>query len=170
MKLEKIILSENSFKSSEPYDIINSNITVVNLLREEGVEDENINEDSLTSYYLDYYLAQCNNGNFSQFVWNTKWSPKLNDIIKKGLKQIGANKHLDLFNLQCFKVDNLTKEELDSFLQGQYFGENSTRDMLNNDLFYSLDESIIDLNSKWLKNHPKLEVLTIENMFFISDK
>ncbi len=83
MKLDKIIVSDNSFKSNEPYDIINSNITVINLLREEGVDDENINEDSLTSYYLDYYLAQYNNGNFSQFVWNTKWLPILNEIIKK---------------------------------------------------------------------------------------
>jgi hypothetical protein len=73
MKLNKIIVSENSFNSNDPYDIINSNITVVNLLREEGIDDENINEDSLTSYYLDYYSAQYKNGNFSQFVWNTQW-------------------------------------------------------------------------------------------------
>lgn len=50
MKLDKIIVSEGTFNSSEPHDVINSNITVVNLLREEGIEDENIHEDALTSY------------------------------------------------------------------------------------------------------------------------
>lgn len=170
MKLDKIIVSENSFKSSEPYDIINSNITVVNLLREEGIEDENMNNDALISYYLDYYVAQYKNGNFSQFVWNTKWLPKLNDTIKMGLEKIGASKHLEIFNLQSSKVENLTKEELNSFLQGEYFGNNPIRDGLKNRLFYSLDENITELNSKWLKNHPKLEVLTIENMFLELEK
>ncbi len=64
----------------------------------------------------------------------------------------------------------MTKEELDSFLLGEYFGENPTRDKLKNDLFFSLDESIIDLNSKWLRNHPKLEVLSIEDMFVELEK
>jgi hypothetical protein len=170
MKLNKIIVSENSFNSNDPYDLINSNITVINLLREEGIDDENIHEDSLTSYYLDYYLAQYNNGNFSQFVWNTQWLPELNEIIKKGLKQIGANEHLNLFTLQCSIVEELTTEELNEYLLSEYFGENSTRDKLKNDSFYSIDESIIDLNSKWLRNHPKIQVLSIDDMFLELEK
>jgi hypothetical protein len=172
MKLDKIIVSEKAFKSKDPYDIIYSNITVVNLLRDEGIEDQNINEDALTSYNVDYYLAQYNNGNFSQFVWNSKWSVDLNDSIKRGLQLMGASKHLDFFNLQCGKVENLEKTELASFLQSPYFDENPTRDKLNNDAFFSLDEeeSIIELNSNWLKNHSKLQVMTIENMFLEFDK
>lgn len=165
MKLDKIIVSQNAYYSNESYDIINSNISVINLLREEGIEDININEDALTSYYLDYYESQYNNGNFSQFVWNTGWLPNLNTIIEQGLKKINANKHLQLFTQQSEKVNNLNKETLQTFLDGQYFGDNAIRDQLKNDTFFDLDESIRDLNSKWLKKHPKLNVLAIDDMF-----
>jgi len=164
-KLIKIIVSENSFKDEEPYKIIGSNISVINVLREEGTEIDQIHDDAMLSYYVDFYLAQYNNGNFSQFVWNTKWSDELNDEIKIGLEKIGAIKHLALFNLQCEKVAQLSEEELNLFLESEYFGENKTRDLLKNDTFFDIDENLIELNSQWLKNHKDLWVLSIDDMF-----
>ncbi|MGU3373517.1 DMP19 family protein [Chryseobacterium sp. M5A1_1a] len=64
-------------------DLILSNVSVVNLLNEEGVDKENRHEDSVISYYVDYYLGQYTNGNFSQFVWNSGWSPELNKTINE---------------------------------------------------------------------------------------
>lgn len=164
-KLIKIIVSENSFKDEEPYKIISSNISVINVLREEGAEIDQIHDDAMLSYYVDFYLAQYNNGNFLQFVWNTKWSDELNDEIKIGLEKIGAVKHLELFNQQCEKVAQLSEEELNSFLENEYFGENKTRDLLKNDAFFDIDENLIELNSQWLKNHKDLWVLSIDDMF-----
>ncbi len=169
-KLNKIIVSEKSFNSDEPYDLVYSNVTVVNVLKEEKVGDAGIHEDGLTSYYVDYYLAQYNNGNFPQFVWNTGWNADLNRIIEKGLGQIGAEKHLQLFRTQSEKVEKLPEDELKAFLQSDYFGENPTRDSLKNYSFYDVDEDLIKLNSKWLRNHPQLEVMTIENMFLELEK
>ncbi|MEC5145617.1 hypothetical protein [Chitinophaga sp. 212800010-3] len=169
-KLDKIIVSEKSYGSNDPYELIGSNISVVNLLAEEGIDEEYIHEDAVTSYYIDYYMAQYKNGNFSQFVWNTQWSPGMNEIIKSGLKKIGALKHLDLFLEQCSKVEALEKEALQSYLESQYFGPNATRDKLKNDSFYSLGEDLIDLNSAWLRNHPDLQVLTIDGMFLELEK
>lgn len=170
MKLNKIIVSETSFNSPELYDIISSNISVVNLLEEEGFEIESIHEDSVTSYYVDYYLSQYRNGNFSQFVWNTGWSQELNEIIKNGLEKMGAGKHLELFNEQSSKVEDLEEGELQKFLESEYFGPNKTRDKLKNSSFYSLEEDLIELNSRWLKNHPDLQVLPIEEMFLELEK
>ena len=165
MKPDKIIVSEASYKSSEPYDIIRSNISVVSLLDEEGIEEENMHEDSITSYYVDYYISQYKNGNFSQFVWNSGWSAELNKIIEEGLKKIGAQKHLDLFLKQSLKVESLNKKELETFLESEYFGSNPTRDALKNDSFYDLEENLTELHAQWLKNHPDLKVLTIDDMF-----
>lgn len=170
MKLDKIIVSEKAFKSKQPYDIVYSNITVVNLLRDEGIEDEYINEDALASYFADYYQDQYKNGGFSQFVWNSRWQPAINESIKKGLEQMSAEQHLALFLLQCQKVEALTKAELEKFLQNDYFDENETINKLDNDLFYSIDEQIIGLNADWLKTHPKLQVLSIEDMFLEVEK
>ena len=164
-KLDRIIVWDNSYKSSDPYKLIESNISVINLLRDERIHPEFYHPDSRISYYLDYYLAQYNNGNFSQFVWNSQWENKLNDEIRRGLKMIGAEKHLKLFIEQSEKVDALPKAQLEDFLKNEYFGDNSTRDFLNNDQFYELNEDLITLNSQWLKNHPDLKVLSISDMF-----
>lgn len=165
MKQDKIIVSETSYNSNDPYDVIHSNISVVNLLNEEGFEEENIHEDSIISYYLDYYMAQYSNGNFSQFVWNSGWSPELNRDIEEGLRKVGAQKNLTLFLEQCTKVESLEDGELEKYLKSDYFGPNKTRDKLKNSSFYSLEEDLIVLHSQWLKNHPDLQVLSIDEMF-----
>ncbi|AZB01637.1 DUF4375 domain-containing protein [Chryseobacterium joostei] len=165
MKQDKIIVSETSHNSSDPYDLILSNISVVNLLNEEGIDEENMHEDAVISYYVDYYLAQYSNGNFSQFVWNSGWSPELNKTIEEGLAKMGAKKHLELFQEQCLKVEQLEEGELEKYFKSQYFGPNKTRDKLKNSSFFSLEEDLIELHSQWLKNHPDLKVLPIEEMF-----
>jgi hypothetical protein len=43
--------------SENPQDVINSNISVINLMREK-IDDDLIHEDALMSYYLDYYTSQ----------------------------------------------------------------------------------------------------------------
>ena len=169
-ELDKIIVSDNSYKSSDPYRLIDSNITVINLLRDEKIDPKFFHSDSKISYCVDYYLAQYKNGNFSQFVWNSKWENELNDDIASGLKKMGAEKHLKLFFEQSEKVNTLSKTELQDFLQSEYFGDNPTRDFLNNDQFYNLDEDLIALNSQWLRNHPDLLVLSINDMFMELEK
>ena len=42
MKQDKIIVSETSHNSSDPYDLILSNISVVNLLNKEGIDEDEI--------------------------------------------------------------------------------------------------------------------------------
>ncbi|MBV8326245.1 hypothetical protein [Chryseobacterium sp.] len=170
MKLNKIIVSDNAYNSNDPYDIIRSNISVVNLLAEEGVETENQHEDAVTSYYVDYYLWQYKNGNFSQFVWNSQWSPVVNGMIIKGLTKIGASKHLELFFEQSSKVESLQEGVLQKFLESDYFGSNVTRDQLNNDSFYNLEEDLIVLHSYWLKNHSDVQVLAVDDMFSALEK
>lgn len=170
MKHDKIIVSDSSYNSNDPYDLIFSNISVVNLLNEEGFEVKDIHEDSIISYYLDYYFAQYSNGNFSQFVWNSGWSPDLNGDIERGLRKIGAQKHLDLFLEQCLKVESLEEGELEKYLKSEYFGPNKTRDKLKNNSFYNLEEDLIVLHLQWLKNHPDLQVFPIEEMFLVLEK
>ncbi|BAP30184.1 uncharacterized protein CHSO_1147 [Chryseobacterium sp. StRB126] len=165
MKQNKIIVSDTSYNSNDPYDLILSNISVVNLLNEEEFEVENMHEDSIISYYLDYYLAQYSNGNFSQFVWNSGWSPELNRDIEEGLRKIGAQKHLALFLEQSSLVERLEDGELEEYLKREYFGPNKTRDKLKNSSFYSLEEDLIILHSQWLRNHQDLQVLPLEEMF-----
>jgi hypothetical protein len=165
MKLDGIFVSKNAFNSDDLYDIVYSNICVVNLLKEEGVKEGDICEEALISYYVDYYLAEYNNGNFSQFVYNSGWKAELNERIAKGLELIGAKENLKTFQTQSAKVDRTPKTELEAFFASEYFGNNAIRDSLDDDSFFDLDEDIVLLNSKWLKTHKKLRVLPIDDIY-----
>ncbi|MCS7472153.1 DMP19 family protein [Myroides odoratimimus] len=162
----KIVVSQDSFNSQEAYDIVYSNITFINLVREEGgLMEETVHPDAILSYYLDYYLAQYKNGNFSQIVWNTQADYEFFAIIADGLEKIGATQNLALLKKQLEVLNNIDETVLEAFCESDYFGTNPTRDLLKNDDFYNLEEDIVELNVKWLRNHPDLDVLSIEGMY-----
>ena len=170
MEFGKIIISETAANSENPQDVVNSNISVINLMREEGVDDEFIHEDAITSYYLDYYYSQYAEGNFSQFVYNSGWNKELNELIEEGLALIGAEKHLELFQEQSKKVRIMSNIKLGKFLKGKLEGVNPVRDILNNNTFFELDENLVELNANFLKNHPDFEVLAVDEIFAVLEE
>ena len=165
MEFGKIIISETAANSENPQDVVNSNISVINLMREEKIDDDLIHEDALMSYYLDYYTSKYTEGNFSKFVYDSKWNKELNELIEEGLALIGAEKHLELFQAQTKRVRLLSSVKIDKFLKGKYEGVNPTRDLLNNDTFFELEENLVALNAEFLKSHPDTEVLSVDEMF-----
>ena len=165
MEFGKIIVSETAMNSENQHDVILSNISIINLMREEGVNDDLIHEDALMSYYLDYYWTQNSEGNFAQFVHKSGWDKELNELIEEGLALIGAEKHLELFQQQSKKVRSMSSVKLNKFLKGKLEGVNPVRDSLNDDTFFVLEENLITLNADFLKSHPDFEVLSIDEIF-----
>ena len=170
MEFGRIIISETASNSENPQDVIHSNISVINLMREEKIDDDLIHEDALMSYYLDYYTSQYTEGNFAQFVYNSGWDKELNDLIEEGLALIGAEKHLELFQQQSKKVKLMSSVKLNKFLKGKLEGINPIRDLLNTDTFFEIEENIVALNANFLKTHPDLEVLTVDEMFEVLEE
>ena len=166
----RILVSETAANSDNPQDIINSNISIINLMREEGVNDDLIHEDALTSYYLDYYFSQYTQGNFSQFVYNSGWNKELNELIEEGLALIGAEKHLELFQSQSKRVKLLSTVKIGKFLKGKLEGVNPTRDLLKNNAFFELEEDLPALNANFLKTHPDFEALPVEEIFALLEE
>lgn len=165
MEFGRIIVSEKAFNSENLQDVIHSNISVINLMREEKIDDEFIHDDALMSYYLDYYYSQYATGNFAQFVHQSGWNAELNELIVEGLALIGAHHHLALFQQQSKKVKLLSSVKLNKFLKGKLEGVNPIRDLLNNDTFFELEENLVTLNANFLKSHPNFEVLSVDEMF-----
>lgn len=165
MEFGRIIVSETAFKSQNAQDIIHSNISVINLMREEKIDDEFIHEDALMSYYLDYYYSQYVAGNFAQFVHTSGWNSELNELIEEGLALIGAEKHLELFQQLSKKVKLMSSVKLNKFLKGKLEGVNPVRDSLIDDTFFEIEENLVTLNADFLKNHPDFEVLSVDDMF-----
>lgn len=170
MEFGRIIISETAANSENPQDVINSNISVINLMREEKIDDDLIHEDALMSYYLDYYTSQYTEGNFAQFVYNSLWNNELNELIEEGLALIGAEKHLELFQQQSKKVKLMSSVKREKFFKGKLEGVNPIRDLLNNDTFFELEENLVALNANFLKSHPDLEVLSVDDMFAVLEE
>ncbi|TDE06011.1 DMP19 family protein [Flavobacterium sandaracinum] len=170
MEFGRIIISETAANSENPQDVINSNISVINLMREEKIDDDLIHEDALMSYYLDYYTSQCTEGNFAQFVYNSGWNTELNELIEEGLALIGAEKHLELFQQQSKKVKLMSSVKREKFFKGKLEGVNPIRDLLNTDTFFELEENLVNLNANFLKTHPDLEVLSVDDMFAVLEE
>ncbi|MCO6148511.1 hypothetical protein [Flavobacterium sp. NRK1] len=169
MKFDKIIVSENAFNSTEVNDIINSNIAVINLMREEGVKDEDIHEDALLSYYLDYYTTHVNSDGFAKFVHSSQWTEDLNNMLEQAFVKVGSQEHLDYFKAQTEKIDALTRKEFDGFME-QEFGKSPVKAKIDDDTYFEIPEALVQLNAKWLKNHPDLKVLSIEDMYIELEK
>ena len=165
MEFGSIIISETAVNSENPKDVIDSNISVINLMREEKIDDDLIHEDALMSYYLDYYTSQYTEGNFAQFVYNSHWNEELNELIEEGLTLLGAVKHLELFQQQCKKVKLMSSVKRDKFFKSKFEGVNPIRDLMNSDTFFEIEENLVQLNAAFLKSHPDLEVLSVDDMF-----
>lgn len=167
--LEYIIVSNTSTQSDDIYAIIQSNITFINLLIEEGLSYDQCNKNAVTSYFIDYYLAQMNNGAFAQYIYNIKNNISIHKIVEDGLDMIGATKHLQLFKKQMSLFDNLTNDQKNLFFQSQLFGENTIRDTLNvytSEFFdVSQKENLIQLNHNFLINNSELKPLSIDKMY-----
>jgi hypothetical protein len=170
MEFGKIIISETAATSENPQDIINSNISVINLMREEKIDDDLIHEDALMSYYLDFYTSKYIQGNFAQFVYDSKWNKELNELIEEGLTLLGAEKHLELFKQNANKIRLMSNIKLDKFLKGKFEGVNPIRDLLINDTFFEIDENLAQLNAEFLKSHPDTEVLSVDEMFAVLEE
>ncbi|AWK03474.1 hypothetical protein HYN56_04245 [Flavobacterium crocinum] len=165
MEFGKIIISETAANSENPQDVVNSNISVINLMREEKIDDDLIHEDALMSYYLDFYASKYTEGNFSKFVHDSGWNKELNELIEEGLALIGAEKHLELFKEQSRKLRLQSNIKLGKFLQAKFDTPNPLRDFLNNNAYFELDENLVELNAAFLKSHQDTEVLSVEEMF-----
>ena len=163
-----VVVSDASLKSDDPYDVVGSNIAFLNAQLEQHLRHDELSRDGLRSYYVDYYLAQVNNGGFSQFVYNSRWDRDTIRSIREGLRAMGATRHLELFNESAAIIEQIGADGMERFLSSEYFGENKERDILNafDDKFFELSKSddLIELNSKWLRSLPNLKVLTREEM------
>lgn len=158
--LAPLLVSSESIASDDPYDVILTNIEVVNALAELLAPDELV-QDALVSYYTDFYQAQVANGGFAQFVFNSGWSPLLVDAVAAGLEAMEAPRHAAVFAQARAAVDALSEYELQEFFESELFGENETRDRLDAaaEGFDDAEDDLVLRNSAFLRSRPDLVVL-----------
>ena len=165
---DAIVVSNVSFAADDPQRIVVSNAAFVDALFAEHLTADEIGQDALRGYFVQYYLAQMENGGFAQFVYNSDWDSNVVAKVRDGLRAIGARMHQAVFLEGIATVRQLGRDGLQEFLSRDYWGDNPVRDRLDavTGQFAKAAE-VEDLaarNAAWLRSHPELHVLTRDEM------
>lgn len=159
-----ILISEGAFNTNVAQDILNSNISVVNYLRSSEVGDDELHPDAFASYCVDYYLNLVESEGLASFIYKSKWDLDLIEIIHAGLTAMEAKEHLEYFEKQMRRVKAFSNIKLKKFFDAQLGKEKETMTLLEDNSFKDISEDLRALNATWLKSHPDLKVVSLEEM------
>ena len=169
---DSIVVLASSVEDEESGDIIQSNIAFVDMLVGEYLERKEIAPDALRSYHVDSFLAEFENGGFSQYVYNTRWDKDIVTDVREGLKAMGAKKYLKAFEKGAKMLEALDKETLTAYLDGGYFKDGDAEeeeedpvdwDVVDEAINKAGDaEDIFELHVTWLRKHPHLYLMQSE--------
>jgi len=140
MSIKHIVVTTDSFHSQNIHNIISSNIQYITKLFQHNLQEDNISQEALKSYYVDYYLSHILHGGFSDFIENFKNKDKALYFIRTGLEALKAEKHLMLFNTiftsnEKYETLNIQFKEIEK------------------------NENLAELNHQWLITHPELLII-----------
>lgn len=167
MKMNEILISENTYKSDDLYSVVYNNSKIINYLLSKKIDPKEIHPDALASCYVDYYFSQVNGAGLSKFVHASGWDTAMLDSIEHGLRSIKANNHLEWFLTKRKEIDTtIPEEKLEEYLELDYAVDDPLRIELDEDkVFYFIKDEINDLNAQWLKNHNDTVVLSMDEIF-----
>lgn len=158
-----LIVSREAVDSGDPDEISFSNCSFVWAQREALLRENEIHPAALYADAVVGYEGQCNNGGFSQFLYNARGHPERIDHTREGLRAIGAVQHLALYDQLVAAAESLGNSRLKRFFASSYFGRNAERDALNNgdDDFSALleVENLNAMTGTWLARHPELTII-----------
>lgn len=161
---ESIIVSEPSFQDTDRGAIVDSSVSVINALLEQLLTFDELAPDAVRSYYVDYLCAQVGNGGFSQFVYNSRWDPKVVTAIREGIAAMGATSEAAWLERAERFVAEAGRGWVDQFLATDYFGDNPIRDSFDEAVRGAALSELRDRNAAWLRAHPRLVVASIDDM------
>jgi len=167
MKMNEILISENTYKSDDLYSVVYNNSKIINYLLSKEIDPKELHPDALASCYVDYYFSQVNGAGLSKFVHASGWDKEMLDSIEYGLKSINAINHLGWFVAKRNEIDtSIPQQQLEEYLELEYAVDDPLRIKLDEDKeFYFMKDDIIELNAQWLKEHKDTVVLSMDNIF-----
>ena len=167
MYSNEIIVSSNSFESNKMTDIIYSNAHFLDRLFKQKIKKNEISDEAMQSYYVNFYYINVKSSGFCQFMYNYYPDKILITNIEHALHNLGCFEHLYLFNQimhfidkidgiqnvhQILRIDCLQKEgNIFNFFDNK-FTETEKK------------ESLVELNYKWLMNHSNLIIVPKERI------
>lgn len=156
-----IVVTRDALAAEDPYEIVQSNIGIVNRLRDAWLDEDEISHESWLAYLVDYFTTQLHDGGFSQFVFDSTWRETEVTLVREGLAAIGARETHARFERGAALVGSLTAEELEGFLESATLADDAKREQLEelDRELGAVDEDLVALNAAWIRGRPDLVVL-----------
>ena len=172
-----VVLFKESLEAG-PDEVVDGNVTVVNAMYQELLGQDEIAEDALRSYYVDFYLTQALGGGFAQYVFTATDREEIDAYVRGGLEAMGAKAHLDLFNRTDAAFEALSEDEVDAYLDGDAEDEDSevsdavlAQEELDNEFEALLEtEDLMELNAAWLRSLEGLLVVDEDGLDAVIDE
>lgn len=159
------VVGRAAYDSDDPMDTVYSLIEVVNSLYQGLLTPDEVGDALLVHYYLDYYVAQVDNGGHSQFLANSLGvdSARMLTLIQQGLDHLALPAASDIWSRFVATTTGLSAEDLDAFAEG-YLDERGFHPLAQlealDDPFYGgVGEELAEANARWLRSRPDLVVL-----------
>lgn len=143
--------------------IVLSNVSIVNACLDDLLTQDELSIQALQSYYVDYFQAQVDNGGFTQFVYNSRASDTVAQLVHDGLAAMGAQLHVSAFDEGARLLKEAGRRGRDALLATDYGSSSRLRTRLAK-LSPTFDraraaENLTELNARWLLADPDVVVL-----------
>ena len=137
-------------------DVVNF---VDDVTREAMFRRDELPQDALRAFHVDYYIAQVNNGGHGQFAHNSRWDELVLRDIGEGLAAIGVAEAIEIFrSFQTFAV--LEPARFQRALDGAGFGEvDPFIEKLDQRFYAGVGEALAQSLRQWIAGLPSLRPL-----------
>lgn len=149
-------------------ELVDANIDIVNAMYAELLGEDEIALNALRSYYVDFFLTEALEGGFAQYVVSAGERDDLDVLVRDGLREMGALRHLELFEAMAKTFDALSDDEAAAYLEGDDDVASPAVDAmeaLDERLEETIEaEDLVVLNGAWLRRQEGLLALDDEGI------
>ncbi len=174
------IKKSDFFDSHNKHTRIQAIINYVNTLIKGHYYFEEIDQQAVGLYYVDYYYCQVRNGGISQYMHNSRFDKFYYNRIYAALSKMGATRMKEIFSKACEILANLSKDDLEKFINYdiyKFYGEipelliKDARDKLSklDDEFFQCDYQSLEYCYEYIAKFKNL-VIVEEDQYEIKMK
>ena len=161
-----ILIDERNLEAGDDYILVQCCIDFCNwCLLEAALLVEEVNPAAWKSYFVDFYLAQVNNGGHGQFAGNSLMRANELDFISQGLTAMGADDFLEVFSefRSAMEGDPSLRRNV---IAGGGFGDIPPviRDLDRRFFALSGTQRLIGKNSAWLRSSGALKPVALDDL------
>ena len=145
---------------ADRYALVQDVVNFVNhALREAMFRRDELPQDALRAFHVDFYIAQVNNGGHGQFAYNSRWDEPVLRDIGEGLAAIGVAEATEIFkSFQTYAV--LEPARFQRTLEGSGFGEiDPFVERLDQRFYDGAGKALAEALRQWIAGRPTLRPL-----------